>query len=186
MRRQQLAPQPGWVAVWDLPLRLFHWALVLCVAIDLILKSGTRLHVLAGFTVFALISFRLIWGLVGPQYARFSGFIYGPRAVQDYLVRLTARKPVRYLGHNPLGGWMIIALLGVLAVAAATGALIETARFAHSHRLKELHENVASLLYFLVPLHVLGVVASSIAHRENLIEAMITGRKRAPAQAPLD
>ena len=186
MRPQEVSPQRGWVAVWDLPIRLFHWALVLCVAIDLILKSGTRLHALAGFSVLALICFRLIWGLVGPHYARFTGFIYGPRAVGEYLARLKAGEPLRYLGHNPLGGWMILALLAVLAVTAATGALIETARFAHSHRLKELHETVASLLYFLVPLHVLGVVASSIAHRENLIEAMITGRKRAPAEARVD
>lgn len=186
MRAQEVAPKPGWVTVWDLPVRLFHWALVLCVTVDLIFEAGTRLHVVAGFSVVALICFRLIWGLVGPQYARFGGFIHGPRAVGEYLVRLKARKPPRYLGHNPLGGWMIFALLAVLAVTAATGALIETARFAHSHRLKELHETVASILYVLVPLHVLGVLISSIAHRENLVEAMITGRKRAPAEAPVD
>jgi cytochrome b len=181
-----MRPQSTWVPVWDLPVRVFHWALVLCVSVDLIFAAGTRLHVLAGFGVLGLISFRLIWGLLGSRYARFASFIYGPRAVSGYLIALRARRPLRYLGHNPLGGWMIIAMLIVLAVASGTGALIETARFAHSHKIKELHENAASLLYFLVPLHVFGVVASSIAHRENLVEAMITGRKRARAEAPAD
>jgi len=176
----------GWITVWDLPVRLFHWALVLCVSIDLIFGSGTRLHVLAGFGVLALMGFRLIWGLIGPRYARFTGFVYGPRAVMEYLLRLKARRPSRYLGHNPVGGWMIVAMMLALAVAAGTGALIETARFAHSHRLKELHETAASLLYFLVPLHVLGVVVSSIVHGENLVEAMITGRKRAPPEPGVD
>jgi cytochrome b len=179
MQEAENKPQAGWITVWDLPVRLFHWLLVACVSIDLILESGTRLHVLAGFGVLALIFFRLIWGLVGSRYARFAGFLYGRREVTEYLLRLKLRKPSRYLGYNPVGGWMIFVLIAVLAVASGTGALIETARFAHSHRLKELHETAASLLYFLIPLHVLGVVVSSIAHRENLVQAMITGRKRA-------
>jgi cytochrome b len=169
----------GEVLVWDLAVRLFHWSLVSCVAVDLILEAGTRLHAYAGYAVFALLLFRLVWGFIGSPPARFVDFVRGPQAVLHYCASLRVGRPIRFLGHNPAGGWMILLLIAVLLFIAGTGALMETDRFWGNHALEEVHESAAALLYVLIPVHVLGVVVSSIAHGENLVTAMVTGRKRA-------
>lgn len=167
------------VPVWDPAVRLFHWLLVIAVGIDMLLEDGTDLHAAAGYAVLGLVAFRAVWGFVGPQHARFAGFVRGPGAIRRYLRSLRTPNPERHLGHNPAGALMIVILLLMLAIVAGTGALLNTEAFWGSEWLEETHEITANLLYVFVPIHVLGAVMASVLHRENLILAMVTGRKRA-------
>jgi cytochrome b len=163
--------------IWDPAVRIFHWSLVTAVGIDMLLEAGTDLHAAAGYAVLGLIAFRFIWGFVGSRYARFANFVTGPGAVSRYLRSLRSPRPERHLGHNPAGALMIVILLAVLALVAGSGALLNTDAFWGSEWLEETHEIAANSLFILVPLHVLGAVVSSFVHRENLIRAMVTGRK---------
>lgn len=179
------------IPVWDPLVRLFHWSLVLAFLVAF--ASGDEwlgLHVPAGFLIGGLIAFRLVWGVVGPRHARFSDFVRSPAAVRAYLGDLVSLRAPRYVGHNPAGGIMVLALLASLAVTTASGlALYGSAEFAGpladlvSHApfwtglLEGLHELAANLTVLLVVLHVAGVLVSSVLHRENLVRAMITGRK---------
>lgn len=110
------------IRVWDPLVRIFHWSLVLAFTIAYL--SGdeeSNLHIYAGYIVLGLITFRVLWGFIGSQYARFSNFVYSPKAVIQYLKSLMAKNPKHYLGHNPAGGWMIIAMLICLVVVTVTG-----------------------------------------------------------------
>lgn len=173
------APGARVVRVWDPLLRVFHWTLAACVAIALVLEAGTDLHEAVGYVVLGLLAFRLLWGFVGPRRARFADFVRGPGAIAAYLRDLAGGRPQRHLGHNPAGGAMVVVLLATLAVVAGSGAIMDTDRFWGVAWIEELHETAASLLYALVPLHVLGVVVSSLLHQENLVRAMIHGYKPA-------
>lgn len=165
------------VRVWDPVVRLFHWTLVAAVATAFLAEAGGRLHDAAGYLVLALIAVRLVWGLIGTSHARFASFVAGPAALVRYLVGLVRGRPERFLGHNPAGAAMILALLATLAVVAGTGWLMTTDRFWGVGWVEELHEGSAWFALALVGVHVLGVVVSSLLHRENLVRAMITGRK---------
>ena len=172
------------ILVWDLPVRVFHWLLVATFAGAFLTAESERvrnLHVALGYTFAALLAFRLLWGLAGSRYARFSSFAFGPRAAARYLKSLLALRPDRHVGHNPAGAWMIFALI---AAGLAVGATGYAAYVAGGHWIEELHEGAANAMLALVLVHVAGVVAGSFAHRENLIGAMVTGYKRgAPAEA---
>ncbi|MFN0194507.1 MAG: cytochrome b/b6 domain-containing protein [Aestuariivirga sp.] len=201
----------GKVRVWDPLVRVFHWGLVTAFAVAwLSAEEFDTVHEIAGYVVAGLVAFRLIWGLVGSRYARFSQFLKGPRETLAYLGDMTRGKERRYLGHNPAGSAMIVALLVTLSGTAFTGWLmVEPNRMAMlpeipqivaqaladddvgdepepSERsevedtLEEVHEALSNLLLLLVALHVGGVVLASFRHRENLARAMITGDKRAP------
>lgn len=169
------------ILVWDLPTRAFHWLLALSFAGAWITAESERwrdVHVLLGYTVLGLVAFRLLWGLVGTRYARFTSFALAPSAVFDYLKSLATFKPRHYLGHNPAGSWAIFALLALLATAAATG----WAAYAEigPEWLEELHEGAASAAAALVLVHIAAVFTTSLLHRENLVAAMITGYKLGP------
>jgi cytochrome b len=167
------------ILVWDLPTRLFHWLLAASFAGAWLTAESERLrdiHVLLGYTFAGLIVFRLIWGLAGSRYARFSSFVAGPRSVFAYLRSLFSRAPQHHIGHNPAGGWAILAMLGLGIVTAVTGYL--TFNDLGGHALEEAHEIAASAMLALVVVHVLGVLVSSLVHRENLVGAMVTGYKR--------
>jgi cytochrome b len=163
-------------------------------------------HEVAGYVVAALVAFRLVWGFIGSRYARFVQFLKGPRATLAYIGDMTRGKERRYLGHNPAGAAMIVALLVALAGTAFTGWLLEepgrvamlpdmpqivAPAFADGDEygddgeggggfVEEAHEVLANLMLLLVALHVAGVVLASVRHRENLARAMVTGDKRAP------
>ncbi len=110
------------VKVWDIAVRLFHWSLVVLFFVAYF--SGElegQVHALAGYAVLALLAFRVVWGVVGTRYARFSDFVYGPSATLQYVRSLLSGTPRHYLGHNPLGGWMVVALLVVLLGASWSG-----------------------------------------------------------------
>lgn len=166
------------VLVWDAPVRVFHWLAVLCFAGAWLTAESERwrlLHVTLGYTMAGLVAFRLLWGFVGTRHARFASFVRGPAAVGHYLRSLWDRRPEHHAGHNPAGGWAIVGLLGLTALATATGwgAFNEVG----GDWLEHLHEGAANALLTLVVAHVAGVVLASQLHHENLIGAMITGRK---------
>jgi cytochrome b len=166
------------ILVWDAPTRVFHWALALSFVGAFVTADSERLrdvHVVLGYTVFGLIAFRLIWGVVGTRYARFGSFAFGPTAVADYLRSLLALRPQHFLGHNPAGSVAIYALLALGLLVALTG-------YAHYNELgggwlEDLHEGLANAMLAVVFVHVAGVVVSSLLHRENFARAMVTGYK---------
>lgn len=181
------------ITVWDLPTRLFHWALVLLVAVGLITGNiggvqGMDIHMLAGYGVLALLGFRFVWGFVGSRHSRFSDFVAGPKRVIAYARELLsgAHKPA--LGHNPLGGWSVMALLTSLFVQAATGLCANddiltegplAARVGKtlSNALTEVHEINANVLYVLIGVHLAAIIFYALVQRENLVRPMITGWK---------
>ena len=174
-----LAP-PATVKVWDPFVRVFHWSLVALFIVAFLTGDEVEwLHLWAGYAIAALIVIRIIWGFIGPRHARFSDFVKGPRAVAVFLKQSVHLQAPRYLGHNPAGGMMILLLLAALIGLSVTGHLMNTDTFWGSKSLEEVHEVIAYGALALVGLHVLGVIVASMEHRENLIKAMITGRKRA-------
>ncbi len=169
------------ILVWDVPTRVFHWSLAGAFAGAWLLSESERWrnwHVGFGYAVLALVAFRVIWGVVGTRYARFAGFAFRPRAAFDYATGLLRGSPARFTGHNPLGGLAIVALLVLAALTGLTGYM--TYRQLGGEGIEELHEGLASAWLALVVVHVLGVLVGSLAHRENLVRAMLTGRKSGP------
>lgn len=205
------------VKVWDLPVRIFHWSLVVCFAVAYLTgEESETLHAWFGYIVAALILFRIVYGFVGSKYARFSDFVYSPAAVIEYLKKLFSGSPKHYLGHNPAAGWMVLVLLVSLALTTWTGleayaveghgplaaatnmSLINTA-YADSDDAdeeregdanvalsgesgedefwKEIHEFFVNFTLLMIVVHVAGVVISGRLHKENLVKAMITGKK---------
>ena len=169
---------PAMVAVWDLPLRLFHWTLAASVLIAYFSANVfDTVHEIAGYTVLGLIAFRLIWGFVGPRNARFASFVQPPRATLRYLRQLACGRPGRYLGHNPAGAATIVALLALLAISTISGWMQITERFFGVAWVETVHTTSSNLVLLLVAVHVVGVIAMCILQKENLVRAMITGRK---------
>lgn len=173
---------PATVKVWDPFVRVFHWSLVASFAVAwLTADEIKKVHELAGYAAGALVASRLIWGVVGSRYARFTQFTSGPRKTLGYASDVMAGREARYLGHNPLGAAMIVCLLLAMAAVAATGWLQTTERFWGVEWVKTAHEISANLMLVLVGLHVAGVIFSSVRHGENLVRSMVTGRKAAAA-----
>ncbi len=204
------------IRVWDPLVRIFHWSLVLAFSIAYL--SGDEensLHIYSGYVVLGLISFRVLWGLIGPRYARFSNFVYSPATVIQHLKGMVSRKSQRYVGHNPAGGWMVIALLLCLVVVSVSGLKVyaieeglgplagempsltmispayaddddddherNESRGNENEQeeefWEEIHEVSANLMLLLIFLHIAGVIVSGRLHKENLVKAMITGKK---------
>lgn len=167
------------ILVWDVPVRVFHWLMVLGFAAAWLTGDSERwrlLHVTAGYTVAALVAFRLLWGLVGTRHARFTDFVRGPRAVLRYLGSLVGGRPEHHVGHNPAGAVAIVLLLGLAAAASASGWLLYEELT--GEWMEEVHEFAANAMLAVVVVHVLGVVVSSRLHHENLVASMVTGRKQ--------
>ncbi len=179
------------IKVWDLLVRLLHWTLVVGVLIAWATSEtdqpiAQRWHEWAGFTVLGVIALRLFWGLVGSRHARFGQFVRGPGQTLRYARQTLHSSEPRHLGHNPLGAWMIVALLSVGFLAAGSGWLSITDRYWGEAWLAESHEFLANLLLSLAAIHVGGVLFASLRHRENLIRAMFSGRKRPPELDDID
>lgn len=174
--------------------------MVLFFTIAYISEDIELIHVYVGYVVLGLIAFRVVWGLIGTKYARFSNFIYGKFETINYIKSLFSKNPKRFLGHNPAGGWMILAMLISISLVSWTGLelyadagkgplagiaveLFETAQANGDKESSEsvwedIHESIANLTLLLIFVHVAGVIVSSIIHRENLIKSMITGYKK--------
>jgi cytochrome b len=173
------ATPPATVKVWDLFVRVFHWSLVALFV--LAYATGDEIeqvHIAAGYTIAALVALRILWGFVGPYHARFANFVLPPRGVLAYLRDVALLRAPRYLGHNPAGGAMIVALLMTLAGTCATGIMMTSDALWGAKWVEDVHEIFANLMVGLIAFHVLGVLIASFEHRENLVTAMFTGRKR--------
>jgi cytochrome b len=182
MNDSSLLSKDGKVLVWDLPVRVFHWLLAASFAGAWLTAEHERwrlLHVTLGCTVLALVVLRLVWGVVGTRHARFGAFVRGPGEALRYLGGLVRGKPQHYLGHNPAGGLAIVALLALAVTGAGTGLATYTLGDAY----EDIHEVLANLMLAVVGVHVAAVVVSGWLHRENLVTAMFSGRKRG---APVD
>ena len=183
------------VAVWDLPTRLFKWSLVIAVFVGFLFSSSHPrgslfvVHVGCGYAVTLLLLFRLVWGFIGGEYARFRSFVRGWSSVWLYARGLVRLDPPGTRGHNPVGGWMIMTMLVTLVAIVVTGLLVE-GRTGGAGRLSGLlpsgavagvggiHAWLGFLIMWLAGVHVLGVLLESVLHRENLIRTMISGRKQ--------
>ncbi|OQW60460.1 MAG: hypothetical protein A4S17_00790 [Proteobacteria bacterium HN_bin10] len=182
------------VHVWDLPTRLFHWSLLALVIVAWFTGeeegAAAQIHRYAGETIAGLIVFRVIWGFMGGEHARFADFAAGPAAIIAHVRDLLSQDPKRHLGHNPLGGVAVFLLLAVVAGVVVTGLFSGEENNAGPFvglwglELSELHEVLFRVLQGLVVIHVLGVVVESVKARDALLPAMITGSKRRRADEP--
>lgn len=195
-------PQQALIRVWDFPTRVFHWSLVLLVAFsgisgefaDDLGSDFMEWHKLSGYAILTLLLFRVVWGLVGSTYARFTNFVRGPSAALAYVKALTAKHADGPLvGHNPLGGWSVVLMLAVLSTQVGTGLflfdddlhvegpLAKLVSNATSDLLHEVHETAFVILLTLIVIHVAAIAFYTRVKGENLVIPMITGIKRVPA-----
>jgi len=166
------------ILVWDAPVRVFHWLMVLCFAgayLTAELDEWRLLHVTLGYTMAGLVVFRIAWGVIGTRHARFTDFVRGPGSILRYFRGLLRGRPEHYVGHNPAGAMTILAFLLLTIIIAGSGWA--TDRGLAGDTMEELHELFANLMLAIVGVHVAGVLVSSVVHAENLVGAMITGRK---------
>jgi cytochrome b len=170
-----------------LPVRCLHWLLVASVAGAWFTSSQTGpAHEYAGYAAAAIVALRLAWGFIGSRYARFAQFVRPAGQTLRYLREVAGARAPRYLGHNPLGGWMVVALLLSLGLVTATGWIATTDAFWGYAWPVRIHVAVAWLLVLLIVLHVSGVVLTSLQHRENLVGAMFTGKKDTAQPGDID
>jgi cytochrome b len=167
------------VMVWDIGVRLFHWGVVAGVLAAYLSEDSRSLHRAFGYVVMGLIAFRLIWGFLGTQHARFASFLPGPMRLLTYLRDMARGREARHLGHNPAGAAMIVALVAVLGGICATGWMMGMDAYFGVEWVEDAHEALVNVLIGLVLLHLGGVAVASLRHRENLVKAMVTGLKAA-------
>jgi cytochrome b len=195
------APRPETlvpVRVWDLPVRLFHWVLVLLIAFQLVTGQlgGAMMqwHAYSGYAVLVLVVFRILWGFAGGTHARFASFLAGPAATLRFAKRLFSQEAVPQVGHNPLGGWMVVALIASLALqavsglfandgAAFEGPLASLVSLDVSRILSHFHRWNLKILLALSGIHIAAVVFHWVVKNDNLVGAMFSGVKRVPESA---
>jgi cytochrome b len=170
------------IRVWDAPTRVFHWLLVFSFAGAYLTSESERwslVHITLGYTLGGLIAFRLIWGFVGTRYARFTSFVKGPSEVLQYAKSMATLKPKHFVGHNPLGAVAIVLLIvsGIAIVVTGYAAFNEIG----GEWVAELHEIASHIMLILVGIHIVGVIAASWLHKENLARAMVNGFKQGKA-----
>ena len=171
------------VRVWDPFVRIAHWTLVLAIAgAWLTQEGGGQWHEWLGYAALAVVIARVAWGWIGSSYARFRQFVRSPAATLRFAQQVLAHAEPRHIGHNPLGAYMIVLLLLVVAMVSVTGWLYTTDAFWGMEWVEELHEGLSNVLIGLVVLHVAGVVFTSCRQRENLVVAMLHGWKRVPGE----
>lgn len=167
------------VKVWDPLVRVFHWSLVCLFTLSFITgDEWTWLHIRSGYAIAALLAVRIIWGFIGTHHARFRSFLYSPASILGFLRDTLAFRARRYLGHNPAGGVMVMALLAMLCGIVTTGYMMTTDRYWGVEWVEDTHKLLVYSTLGLIALHIAGVILASIEHRENLVRAMLTGWKR--------
>jgi len=172
-----------WVDVWDAPLRLLHWAMAAAVLIAYFSANVfDTVHEIAGYTVLALVVLRVAWGFVGTRHSQFKSSVRPPRVVLRFLGQIARRQPGRYLGLNPAGAAMAIVLLALLAISVVSGWMQITEQFFGVDWVERVHTISSNAVLILAAVHVVGVVVMCALQRENLVRAMITGKKRQRAE----
>ncbi len=168
------------VRVWDPFIRIFHWSLVALFIVAFVTGDRVeKVHIAAGYSIAAAVATRILWGFVGSRYARFSSFVRLPGETLDYMRKIVQGRAERHLGHNPAGAAMTVALLAMLIAISVTGYMMTTDAFWGAEWVEELHKALVYATLGQVVAHVGGVILAGYQHRENLVKAMITGRKRA-------
>lgn len=186
MANVRAAAPPLRMPVWDRLVRALHWLLVISMLAALVTAHWPPecqfelLHYGAGYLTGAIVLVRIAWGFVGTWHARFSQFVRGPRPTWQYAGMWSMGRVPRYIGHNPLGAWMVLALLATALALSLSGCLYTTEWLWGYAWLENLHAGLAWLVVELVLLHIAGVAMSSLCHRENLVGAMVHGFKRTP------
>ncbi len=183
--------------VWDLPVRLFHWTIVLLILAAWLSQEldQMELHMWIGRTTLSLLLFRIAWGFIGSDTARFGRFLRGPAAALRHLAQIRRREPDREIGHNAAGGWMVLVMLVLIGVQAGTGLfsnddgntegpLMHLVSKDRSDFLSHIHALNFKLIEAAIVLHVVAIAAYAILKRQNLVRPMITGEKLMPTDAP--
>lgn len=183
----------GNVKVWDIFVRFFHWAMAALLAVVFLTEDDfLTVHAAAGYVILFLIAGRVVWGFIGPQHARFADFVHPPRRTAEYLKDALRFRHRRTLGHNPVAGMMILAILFFVVMASVTGVIVYGAGehagplaamlapygWQYADALKEVHEFFAAGVIVLAGLHVAAALIESLHFKENLVLAMITGYKK--------
>jgi cytochrome b len=167
------------VRIWDHAVRVFHWSLATSILVAWLTSDEWKAaHLWVGYCAAALVAFRIVWGFIGTPYARFRSFLKSPAGIAHYAADIMAGREKRYLGHNPAGGAMILALLATVLLLGLTGWMQTLDLFWGDEWLEESHEFLADGLLVLIAMHVAGVLLASWRHGENLVAGMISGRKR--------
>lgn len=165
--------------VWDPLVRIAHWLLAASILLAWLTRAGGGAwHERIGYASLVIIAVRIVWGWGGSKHARFREFVRGPRHTLAYAWQTLRGREPRHIGHNPLGAWMIVALLSIAALVGLSGWLYTTDKYWGVEWVEVMHDTLANALLILVAIHVLGVAYASYRHRENLIAAMLHGRKR--------
>lgn len=174
----------GPIRVWDLAVRLTHWGVAAIVLWDLIDDSGDQLHRRLGYVAAGLVLFRILWGFVGSEPARFSTWVPRPAAVLAYAAALLHRKAPRYLSHTPLGAVGMLLMWALILALAVTGWISRLDPFWGEDWPIDIHAGLAYTLMAVVALHILAAILMSVAGKENLVVAMLTGRKKRRSGEP--
>jgi cytochrome b len=168
--------------IWDLPVRLFHWTLAagFAVAFGIALLTGEHssvfpYHMMIGLVLGLMVVLRIIWGLMGTRWARFSTFLHSPAAVVGYMSGIVTGRARRFVGHNPGSAYVILAMFLLVLLLVGTGLMMSSG----NESVEEVHGLLAWLLVVLVVVHIAGVVIHTIRHRENITASMIHGHKAA-------
>jgi cytochrome b len=183
------------VKVWDPWVRLFHWSIVILIGVSYasIQAGNMQLHYLSGYAVLSLVLFRIAWGLVGSDTARFGRFLRSPVAALRHLAEFPRPDPDREVGHNAAGGWMVLVLIGLLLAQTLTGLFADTGYGDYgplakavasetSDRLTGLHHAIFDGILIAVALHVTAVASYALLKGHDLVRPMVTGRKSLPAE----
>lgn len=168
------------ILVWDVPTRVFHWLLVASFVGAYLTAESERyrdIHVMLGYTLLGLISFRVLWGFIGTRYAQFKSFLFKPGEIAVYLLSLVKGKAAHYVGHNPAGSVSVWLLLSLGISLGVTGVMLLQDDVADS--VVNIHAMATNIMLAVVFLHLCGVLVSSVLHRENLVRSMVTGMKLA-------
>ena len=181
------------IRVWDAPTRLFHWAIVVLIGVSWLSESlgWMTIHFASGYSIIALLLFRLAWGFIGSETSRFSHFLKSPMAALRHLGHLHRREPDIEIGHNAAGGWMVLLMLALLTVQAGTGLcanddgategpLFDYVGKAWSDWLSHIHSINFTLIQIAVVLHILAILAYTVVKRHDLVRPMVTGEKYLP------
>lgn len=166
------------LSVWDPLVRIVHWTVVIGCLLNLFVLED-ELHDIVGYIVAGAMAVRIVWGFVGSKYARFSDFVRGPGTVATYIADNIRGRAPRYIGHNPAASWMMLALIALVVAVSITGYMMGTDRFWGEEWLEELHEWIGNAILVLALIHAGAAIVESWRHKENLVWAMVTGRKRA-------